>query len=177
MDDVARVIARMARDMAELRRRARGRSREGRIVEADAGAGLYRVDVGREGHPFLTPWIGAEALSSGAVALEAGLTVGQRVRVTSESGDLSDAVVGLSSFSDDAPRPGAPGGELRMVLGGTTLTATADGLTLSSGGASLVVTPGGVAVAGPALTHDGTDVGKTHTHAHGDPAGTTQPPS
>ncbi len=177
MPDLARVIAGMARQIEELRRRDRGRSREGTVVEADAATGRFRVDVGREGSPFLTGWLPAEALSAGTLAIQAEPVVGQRVRVTSENGDLTDGVIALSSFGDGAGRPGGPGGQLRIVVGGTTITATAAGLTLSSGGASVTIGPSGVAVEGPALTHGGTNVGRTHTHTHADPAGTTSAPS
>jgi phage baseplate assembly protein gpV len=177
MPDLARVIAGMAREIEELRRRDRGRSREGTVVEADPGRGLFRVDVGREGHPFVTGWIPAEALSAGALAIQAEPVMGQRVRVTSESGDLTDAVIGLSAFGGDVARPGGPGGDLRVRLGAAEFTVTGSSIVLRVGGTSLTLSAAGLAAAGPALTHGGTNVGRTHTHTHGDPAGTTAPPS
>lgn len=183
MADLARVIAAQARKIEELNRRARGRSREGVVVESDAANGLFRVDLGAGGRPFLTPWIPAEALSAGTLAIQAEPVVGQHVRVTSESGDLTDAVVALSSFDASTARPHDKGGELKVVVGGTVITGTADDLTLESNGGKIVISAdgiaitGAVAITGSGVTHDGVNIGKTHRHTHGDPAGTTSNPS
>lgn len=177
MADLARIVAAQARQIEELRRRARGRSREGIVTQADPAKGLVRVDVGTPGRPFVTGWIPAEALSTGDLAIQADPVVGQHVRVVSESGDLTDAVVALSSFSASAPRPAARGGELHLRLGSTRITATADGVTLESHGTRLVVSASGVAITGPTVTHGGTNIGRTHTHGGVDsgPSNTSTP--
>ncbi len=177
MADLARHFAAMARQMEEMSRRQRGRSREGQVVEVDEANGLFRVDVGREGSPFLTPWIPAEAASSGELSIQADPVVGQFVRVISENGDLTDAVVGLSSYSGDAARPGESGGVFRIKVGDASIIASGSEILLSVGGASLRLTSSGAAFVGSGLTHGGTNVGRTHTHPHGDPAGNTGSPN
>ncbi|SHE79132.1 Phage P2 baseplate assembly protein gpV [Loktanella atrilutea] len=173
MNDLPGIIAKLARDIAELQRQARGRSREGRIVEADPATGRYRVAIGRDG--FVSPWIGVESLSSGDLKIQAEPVVGQKVKVTSESGDLTDAVIALSSFAD-GERPHNQAGEFRLTLGGSDLLITAEAVSLTQGAASITISGGAVFITGTSLTHNGTNVGDTHTHPHGDPAGITGAP-
>lgn len=164
MSDLAKIIARQAREIEQLKRRERGRVREGRVVEVDEATGRYRVDVGREGSQLLTPWIPAETISSGALKMQAEPTVGQHVRVTTENGDLSDAVISASGFDDGDPRPHGAAGEFAATVGATSILWTADSATLTVGGASLVITAGAVDIISGALTHNGTNVGDSHVH-------------
>lgn len=170
-------ITGLAREIQDLRRRASGRIREGKVAALNPGSGLYRVDIGHGATPFLTDWIPVESLSSGELAIQAEPTMGQLVQVRSESGDLTDAVIALSSFDDSHPRPHGAAGEMRVKVGQADLLVAAGGLTLTVGGVSMLINDSGVAITGGIVTHNGTNVGDTHTHSHGDPAGTTSPPS
>ena len=144
-DDLAGMIAHLAREIDELKRRNRGRVREGKVVAANEADGRYRVDLG---DGFLTDWLPVEALSSGALRIQGEPVVGQTVTVRSESGDMADAVIALSRFSDAHARPHNKGGELVIDVGGTRITATATKLRLASNGSSIELDAAGVRVVG-----------------------------
>ena len=179
MGDLARITARQAREIEQLKRRERGRVREGRVVAVDETAGRFRVDVGREGSQLLTPWIPAETLASGALKMQAEPTMGQHVRVTTENGDLSDAVISASGFDDGDPRPHGKAGEFAATVGDTTILWTGTRIVLSVGEASITITDGSVeivgatAIEGPGLEHNGTNVGDDHAHTGVTPGSAT----
>ena len=66
---------------------------------------------------------------------------------------------------------------LQNASGSTYISLEDDAIRLVVGGTEVVLTAGGVAAAGGALTHNGTNVGDTHTHqvphVHPTPAGTS----
>ena len=159
MADLPRILSDMTRRIAELERRSRGQGMEGRVAEADPAQGLYRVDLG---DGFLTGWIPARSLSTGDLKMQAEPTVGQMVMVRSESGDLTDAAIEASGFSGD--RPHDRNGELYLARGAASLLFAEDRIVLAVGGSSLTITAGGIAISGPAVTHGGTNIGRTHTH-------------
>lgn len=144
-DDIAGMFAHLAREIDELKRRNRGRVREGKVSAVNYAAGLYRVDLG---DGFKSPWLPVEALASGALRIQAEPVIGQTVTVRSESGDITDAVIALSSFSDANARPHDKGGELVIDVGGTRITATASSLTLASNGSSIVLDAAGIRAVG-----------------------------
>lgn len=118
-DDLPGMVAWLSREIAELKRRDRNRSREGKITDADPAKGLYRVRL-REAEgdepAYDTAWIRVEALSTGAVKIQGEPVIGQPVRVKSESGDMTDAIISLSSFSDANQRPHDKNGELKISV-------------------------------------------------------------
>jgi phage baseplate assembly protein gpV len=146
-DDLAGMIAHLTREVAELRRRERGRSRTGKIVDVDEAKGLYRVrlrDEGDDGPAFDSPWLPVEALASGALKIQGEPVMDQTVTVRSESGELTDGVIALSSFNGDDPRPHNKGGELKLTVGGTMILAKADSLTFQSNGSEIVLDAAGI---------------------------------
>ncbi|WP_375261853.1 hypothetical protein [Palleronia sp.] len=169
-------IAHLGRELAEVKRRERGRSREGTISAADPATGRYRVDFGGG---FTGPWMQAEALSSGDLKIQGEPVVGQRVKVTSESGDLTDGVIALSSFTDASGRPKAANGELVITLAGHRLELTGAGFAFT-GPVSItgpVTIEGDFAASDGAFTHNGTNVGDDHKHEDTQPGiGTTVQP-
>ena len=149
----------MTRRIADLERRSRGQSMEGRVSEADPAQGLYRVELA---DGFKTGWIPARSASSGALKMQAEPTVGQMVVVRSESGDLTDAAIESSGFAGD--RPHNKNGEWMVALGDASLLMTASSIVLAVGGSTVTITAGGISFSGSAVTHDGKNIGKTHTH-------------
>lgn len=128
-DDLPGMVAWLAREVAELKRRMRNRTREGKVIQEDAGKGLYRVrlrDSDGDEPAYDTGWIRVQSLSAGQVKIQAEPVVGQWVTVTSESGDLTDAVIGLSSFNDDNRRPHDKSGELKITMGADAFTLLVD---------------------------------------------------
>jgi len=65
--------------------------------------------------------------------------------------------------------------QLVLVCGTSSLTLTAGSAVLASNGDQLALGGGAAGITAPALTHNGTNVGATHTHP-GDSGGTTGTP-
>ena len=146
-DDLPGIIAHLSREIAELKRRERGKSRTGKIVDVDEARGLYRVrlrDSSDDGPAFDSPWLPVEALASGALKIQGEPVMDQTVTINSPSGEITDGVIALSSFSDSDPRPHNKGGELKLTVGGTIILAKADSLTLQSNGSEIVLDAAGI---------------------------------
>jgi len=92
----------LVRKVAEIERRARNRKRTGKVDEIDHAKGLARVDFG-EG--FRSGWIPWKEVAAGGIKSHIPPTVGEQVDVVSENGDLTDAVIDMSSPSNENPRP------------------------------------------------------------------------
>lgn len=149
------MVANLHRRLAEVERRLRGRSRDGKVVEANEAEGLYRVEFNENGRTFRGPWMRVQAISAGGIDIQAEPKVGQAVTVTSESGDMTDGQISLSSFSDGAPRPHDKAGELKIKKGDVSIL-------VSGGGVEIV---GDLTITGGAVTHNGVNIGDTHTHS------------
>lgn len=121
--------------LAEVERRARNRKRTGTIAEVGSGenAGKYRVQLSEQGgKPYLSPWLKAKALGAGGVKIEVMRTVGEQVDVVSESGDLTDAVVDLSTYSDENARANGANVPLHIKIGDAVFEMSGDGLTVTA---------------------------------------------
>lgn len=161
---VSDMYARLAYRVAEVERRARNRRRTGLIAEVGTGenAGKYRVQFSnQDGKPFLSPWMKSRNLGAGGVKIDVVRTVGEQVDVLSENGDLTDAVIDLSTYWNDNPRENSANAPLHIKIGDAVLEMSGDGLTITAGTITL---KGDVVVEGSALTHNGTNVGDTHIH-------------
>lgn len=99
-------IVELERQVAELGRRARNRKRTGVISEVDNAKGLARVKISDgENGPYLSPWVPWKEVASGGIKSHIPPTVGEQVDLVSESGDMTDAVIDMSTPSDANPRP------------------------------------------------------------------------
>jgi phage baseplate assembly protein gpV len=145
---IARAIASLQHEVAELRRRSLGRRRNGEVVEIDEAAGLYKVQF-REG--FISSWIPVEALSAGAVKIQSEPVVGQVVTVISESGDMTDAVIAQSSFTVHNQRPHGKAGELRITVGSSDLLMTPSLVRIVCGPSSIEMDASGVRIVAPEI--------------------------
>ena len=68
--------------------------------------GLARVKFEeRDGRPYLGPWMPWKEIASGGIKSHIPPTVGEQVDVLSESGDLADGVIDMSTPSNENPRP------------------------------------------------------------------------
>lgn len=158
----------------EQERRLHGIVRIGTVTAVDAATARARVSLGGDA---VSGWIPFTAIRAGGLNAWAPVTVGEQVVVVSPGGDTAQGIIVGSLPSGANGAPSGNGGEFRFEIGGSSISMTGDGITLSAGGVVLSVTGGGVAVTGGSVTHDGTNIGNTHTHSHGDPAGTTSAPS
>ncbi|MCA1262562.1 phage baseplate assembly protein V, partial [Nitratireductor aquimarinus] len=55
--------------------------------------------------PFLSPWVPWKEIAAGGIKSHIPPTVGEQVDLVSESGDLTDAVIDMSTPSNSNPRP------------------------------------------------------------------------
>jgi len=158
---------------SDQERRLQGVVRLGTVVEVDPAAARARVSLGGEA---VSGWVPFTAIRAGGLNAWAPVTVGEQVVMVSPGGDTAQGVIIGSLPSGGNAAPSRDGGAFRFEIGATSITLTGGSLVLESNGASISIGAGGVAVTGPGLTHNGANVGDSHTHAHGDPAGTTSPP-
>jgi phage baseplate assembly protein gpV len=153
-------IADLYHKLAEMERRGRNRKRTGTIKEVDNSKGLARVLISKGGDKeYVSAWLPWKEVASGGIKSHIPPTAGEQVDVVSESGDLTDAVIDMSSPSDANPRPhdGPEAvlvkGDTRIVIGDGTVAITAD-----------VTITGLLTVVGDSVTHNGKNIGDTHKH-------------
>lgn len=167
MAGLPEIIDELRRRVTELERRQRAQSRTGVITEVDAGNGLARVKLQDGDQPFVTGWIPWAEPSAGANKTHNPPSVGQQVQIASESGDLHDAVIQGSLNSDANGRPSGAGDEYVLLkVGQASIRATGRGseIIFSVGGYSLTLSAAGAVNTGGALSHNGRNIGDTHTH-------------
>ncbi len=111
--------------MAELERRNRNRRRKGTIAEVSDDKSKYRVKLSEQaGKPYLTPWIKARTLAAGGVKVDVLYSVGEQVDVVSENGDMTDAQIDFSTYSDDNARENSDA-PFHIKIGDTVIEASA----------------------------------------------------
>lgn len=133
--------------VAELERRQRNRRRKGTIAEIGEGenAGKYRVKLSeQDGAQYLTGWIGTRQIAGGLVKIDTLRSVGEQVDVISENGELTDAEIDMSTYSNANPRanPGAP---LHIQIGAASFVMSGEALHVK---ADLIVLDGEVHLGG-----------------------------
>ncbi|MFN3626187.1 MAG: phage baseplate assembly protein V [Hyphomicrobium sp.] len=114
----------------ELERRMENRSRKGKVVEVDAKKGVARVALGKDpatGQPYLSPPIPWKEQRMGFIKTHFPPSVGEQVRIESDSGDFTDAVIDTALPSNANPRPHNKAGEAMIKIGDKhTILMTAD---------------------------------------------------
>lgn len=146
--------------IGEIERRARNRKRTGKIADVDHKKGLARVELSKpDGKSFKTGWIPWKEIAAGGIKSHIPPSVGEQVDVVSENGDMTDAIIDMSTPSNENKRP-HDGPEAVLVMGSTRLTISDGAVEIVSN----VTIKGDLSVEGSALTHNGTNVGETHQH-------------
>jgi phage baseplate assembly protein gpV len=167
-------IVELERQVAELDRRGRNRKRTGVVDQVDTAKGVARVKIadGEQG-PYLTGWLPWKEIAAGGIKSHIPPTKGEQVDVVSENGDLTDAVIDMSTPSNANPRP-HDGPEAVITKGGTRIT-------ISDGAVEIVADvsiKGALTIVGPSVTHNGKSIGDTHEHTDVTPgAALTGPPA
>jgi len=160
-------------------RRLQGIVRIGKVTAVDASAARARVNLGGETETDWLPWLAERAAS---VSVWAPVAVGEQVVVLAPGGETNQGVIVGSLFSGANAAPAAAEDQHVVQVGGAAITVAGDTITITAGGTTVSIGSGGVSVdadvtvAGGDVVADGISL-KTHTHTHGDPAGTTSPPS
>ena len=155
-------------EIADIKRRAANKHREGVVTEVDGDSGLAKVKLseGHNGKPFETDWIPWTELSAGAIKTSFSPSVGEQVSVRSESGDLTDAQIDFSAPSNANPRPhdGAEAvftyGDTRFEIG-SDVNASAEADVNLTG--TIITLTGDVKVTGT-IECNGVNIGDTHKH-------------
>jgi len=165
--DLVGQLLELHRRVAELERRARGRKRTGTVSEVDHAKGLARVKLSeQEGKDFVSPWLPWKEVAAGGIKSHIPPTVGEQVDVTSESGDLADAVIDMSTPSSSNPRP-HDGPEAVITKGSCRIEIGDDTVSIAAGKVKItadVTIEGALAVNGGGVTNDGVNIGKDHIH-------------
>lgn len=133
---LAEIIIDQRYRLEELERRMENRQRTGTIAEVNAKDGLARVKIDtddKSGQPFLTPWIPWKEVSMGAIKTHFPPSVGEQVKVVSESGDLTDAQIDFSTPSNSNERPHDKEAEGVIQIGDTRLLITGGKVVVKSG--------------------------------------------
>ena len=168
-------IADLYNRIAEVERRARNRKRTGVVEEGPDDQGRYRVKLteGDGTTPFLTGWIKPKTMSAGGTKIDVVYTKGEQVDVASENGDLTDAVIDFSTYSESNARANTSNSAIHITNGSTTMQLAEGVLTITTPTVTItadvnitgeVTITGPVAITGASLTHNGLNVGSTHVH-------------
>lgn len=129
-------IADLYARLDEINRRARNRKRKGTIAEVGDGdnAGKYRVKLSeQDGKPFLTGWIRSRVLGAGAAKIDVPRRVNEQVDVVSESGDMTDAEIDLSSYSTENARENNANIPVHIKVDGAVLAISSGRIELVAG--------------------------------------------
>ncbi|WP_234186417.1 hypothetical protein [Shinella sp. NM-101] len=126
-------VADLYHRIAELERRARNRRRSGLVADGPDSQGRYRIALSsQDGKPFLTGWIKARTLGAGGAKIDVVFAKGEQVDVTSESGDLTDAVIDMATYSTASARENAENVPLHIKIGETVIAASGSGVTITA---------------------------------------------
>lgn len=149
----------------ESERRLSGTEFRGRVKEVDGANHAVRLVIGTdpEGEEVLSPWTPV-GQTAGAMKFHDLPSVGQQMSLQSASGDIQQARAvplhwseGNEAISDD------PAVKI-MELGDVVVSWTDSSIQATVGGTGIQITADGVFVVGPALEHNGVNVGDTHVH-------------
>ncbi len=133
-NSLERIVAEQMHRIEELERKLENRTRTGTVHEVDAAKGLARVkiDEDKDGKPVLSPWIAWKEPAMGAIKTHFPPEVGEQVKITSESGDITDAVIDYSLPSNANARPHDKGREGVITIGDTRIHFTGDVVNIKS---------------------------------------------
>lgn len=167
---IADTIAGLAARIEDLDRRLARTVLDGTVASIDPEKGTARVRIDGDLDSHDIPWTD----SAGAVSTFFPLSAGERVIVVSPNGDIARAQLMRGGRTDANPAPHDKAGEAAIGAGATRIVIGPDGVRITGD----VTIEGRTAITGPALTHNGTDVGDTHAHTGVTPGGdTTGPPT
>lgn len=132
----------------ETDRSVAGLIRAATVTAVDPATGRAKVTFGGETDSTWLPWVSPGA---GTVKIWSPLAVGEQVLVASPGGDTAQGVIVGSLFSSGNGSPSVNGGEFKMTLGGSSLSITADAITISSNGSTIVLDAAGIRATAPRI--------------------------
>jgi len=176
----ARTDGHEALALPDLERRVANGIRFGKVMAVDLANARVRIKSGEIETTWL-PWSTGRAHPS--KRRWDPPAVGEQVVVLSPCGDLSQGVAMVGVFQDTAAAPSASADKDSAVYGdgavieydqashtlladlqGTKVHADRTKIELTVGGVVLTISASGVAITGGQVTHNGINLGDTHTH-------------
>ena len=147
-----REVAALAARVAELERRVAGMFRSGNVDDVDPAKQRVRLDLGpsSNGGRFRSPWVPYSQIG-GALKAHTPPSKGQQMSLVSPSGNMQQAVAMPMTFSEENASPSQDGEANVITYGGFNISLTADTLTVSIGGSSIVVTGGSIEMNSPRI--------------------------
>lgn len=158
-------------DIGELQRQISNLFRIGKVKELDEANARVKLDVSG----LTTDWLPWGAARAGKTKNWSAPQIGEQVMMASPFGDMGQAVIIGSLFSDENPAPAASkdqettvypdgasidhnsashvttvalnsAGTLNAMLGGSSIVMTTDKILLSSNGASIEISAAGISM-------------------------------
>ena len=150
---------------ADTERRVASLIRIGTVASVDGATARVVFQEGTE-----SAALPVAAPRAGGIHLWAPPTPGEQVVVACPGGDTSQGIiVGSVPSGSNAPPSSAP--EFVVALGASRLTITGSEITMTAGGTVLRLSSAGLSIEGAAVTHGGTEIGRTHRHGGVAPGG------
>lgn len=174
-------LAQLETEVEDLRRRGSNQARIGTVFGVDPATRRCRVSHGE----LSTPWIKYFNPAAGEISETRHPSIGEQCLLINYAGGdgsaQSLALLGIesgrypgTSDSAEVTRRTYPDGteisydhaahRLNIAVGPSSIVATHESLTLTSNGAGLSIDAAGVHLVGPAVDHNGKNVGADHKH-------------
>lgn len=155
MDIFIQRISELEADIAQLRHVINNMFREARVKKVYDDGTAEVVAHGAQTHRI--PWV----QRAGSIRDWEPPTENERVLMLSPGGDPSRGLILPGGYSDNYPQPHNALGESRRQVGSSVDTTAPSSRIIE---AQLIILRGTVKIEGPSLTHNGVNVGDTHTH-------------
>jgi hypothetical protein len=135
-NSLAEILVDTRHRLEEIERRIEYREWTGKITDVNFDKGLARVQLdtdAKTGKPFKSPWVPWKEIAMGNIKTHFPVSIGEEVKLVSQSGDLTDAMIDFSIPSNSNQRPHDKGGEAVIQIGATRLLITGDEIRLKAG--------------------------------------------
>jgi len=175
--EVEEIYSTLVARIAELERKLDSMVTRGPVAQVDPAKQMVRLRLNGpdESEPFLGPWQPYGQIA-GALKVHTPPSIGQQMLSINGAGDYRQGVALPYTWSDANPSPSSAGNEHWATFGGATVRWTGASLTVTKGSVTVSITgsevditgdvkiTGKFQVTGDTFTHNGHDVGSTHTH-------------
>lgn len=153
---VAREFRTVYKSIDDLQRRQVASHMTGKVAQIDGDRVRLELlpEDPRTGKPFLSPWVQVQE-AAGSTGSHFPVAVGDPLRLFSPNGELGPQSIAIrDGYTEDAKNP-ATSGELALAH---------DGCAIRFKGGVATIQAEAIRFESAELTHDGTNVGKTHVH-------------
>ena len=181
-----------ARAISRLDRQAVTQRLSGKVAERDFEKRRVRLELGEDpatGKKVLSPWVRVQSQSAGAHKTFVLPSMGEQMTLESEGGRVgANSVARYGTHDDENKHPESEpdewvhqvgnasfrimDGRVLAQVDGTTVRLTPSVINLLTGGSEIVMTSGAVlirsgdvVIQSGSLTHNGKNVGATHTNS------------